>query len=100
MIHYKTDEEIELIRISADILGRAHAEVAKNIKLGVTTTDLDKIAYNYITKSGAKPSFKGYKGYPGSLCISVNEIVVHGLPGDYELKDGDIVVGKSQRIYY
>jgi methionyl aminopeptidase len=91
MIHYKTDAEIELIKKSADILGRAHAEVAKNIKPGVTTSELDKIAFDYITKKGAKPSFKGYKGYPSSLCISVNEVVVHGLPGDYELKDGDVV---------
>jgi methionyl aminopeptidase len=91
MIHCKTDAEVELIKKSADILGRAHAEVAKNIKSGVKTSELDKIAYNYITKKGAKPSFKGYKGYPSSLCISVNEVVVHGLPGDYELKEGDIV---------
>jgi methionyl aminopeptidase len=91
MIHCKTEEEIELIRKSADILGRAHAEVAKGIKVGVTTFALDKIAYDYITKSGGKPSFKGYKGYPSSLCISVNEVVVHGLPGDYELKEGDVI---------
>jgi methionyl aminopeptidase len=91
MIHYKTDEEIELIKKSADILGRAHAEVAKNIKTGVTTSELDKVAFDFISKKGAKPSFKGYKGYPSSLCISVNEVVVHGLPGDYELKEGDIV---------
>lgn len=91
MIHCKTEEEIELIRKSADILGRAHAEVAKNIKVGVTTSALDKLAYEYITKNGGKPSFKGYKGYPSSLCISVNEVVVHGLPGDYELKEGDII---------
>jgi methionyl aminopeptidase len=91
MIHCKTDAEIELIKQSADILGRAHAEVAKNIKPGVKTSELDKIAYDYITKKGAKPSFKGYKGYPSSLCISVNEVVVHGLPGDYELKEGDVV---------
>jgi methionyl aminopeptidase len=91
MIYCKTDEEIELIKKSADILGRAHAEVAKNIKPGVTTSELDKIAYNFITKNGGKPSFKGYKGYPSSLCISVNEVVVHGMPGDYQLQEGDIV---------
>ena len=91
MIYCKTDEELELIRKSAEILGKVHAEVAKNIKAGVTTSALDKIAYEYITKNGAKPSFKGYKGYPSSLCISVNEVVVHGLPGDYELKEGDII---------
>lgn len=91
MINYKTDEEIELIKESADLLGRAHAEVAKNIKAGVKTSELDKIAFDFITQNGAKPSFKGYKGYPSSLCISVNEVVVHGLPGDYVLQEGDVI---------
>lgn len=91
MIYCKTDEEIELIKKSAEILGRAHAEVAKNIRPGVTTSELDKIAYDFITRNGGKPSFKGYKGYPSSLCISVNEVVVHGMPGDYQLREGDIV---------
>jgi methionyl aminopeptidase len=91
MIYCKTDEEIELIKKSADVLGRAHAEVAKHIKSGVTTSELDEVAYNFIIQNGAKPSFKGYKGFPSSLCISVNEVVVHGIPGNYELKEGDIV---------
>ncbi|HVD98370.1 MAG TPA: type I methionyl aminopeptidase [Cytophagaceae bacterium] len=91
MIYCKTDEEIKLIKKSADILGRTHAEVAKNIKPGVKTSELDKIAYDFITKNGGKPSFKGYKGYPSSLCISVNEVVVHGMPGDYQLQEGDII---------
>ncbi len=91
MIHCKTDKEIELIKKSADVLGRTHAEVAKNIKPGVKTSDLDKIAFDFITQNGGKPSFKGYKGYPSSLCISVNEVVVHGMPGDYQLLEGDIV---------
>ncbi len=91
MIYCKNDEEVELIKKSADILGRTHAEVAKNIKPGVTTSELDKIAYNFIIQNGGKPSFKGYKGYPSSLCISVNEVVVHGMPGEYKLQEGDIV---------
>ena len=91
MIYCKTEEEIELIKKSADILGRAHAEVAKKIKPGVKTSELDKIAYDFIISNGGKPSFKGYKGYPSSLCISVNEVVVHGLPGSYELREGDII---------
>ncbi len=91
MIYCKTEAEIELIKQSAEILGKAHAEVAKNIKPGVTTSELDKIAYDYITKNGGKPSFKGYKGYPSSLCISVNEVVVHGLPNNYELVEGDVI---------
>ena len=91
MIYYKTDEEIELIKESADILGRAHAEVAKNIKIGVTTKLLDKIAEEFILDHGGKPSFKGYSGFPATLCISPNEQVVHGFPNDKELKYGDII---------
>jgi methionyl aminopeptidase len=91
MIHIKSDEEIELIRVSGDVLGRAHAEVAKAIKPGVTTGQLDEIAYKFICDNGGKPSFKGYKGYPSSLCISVNEVVVHGIPGGQILQPGDIV---------
>jgi methionyl aminopeptidase len=91
MIKYKTEEEIQIIRESADILGRAHGEVAKQVKLGVKTKDLDKIAEEFIRDHGAKASFKGYNGFPSTLCISVNENVVHGFPGEYELKDGDII---------
>jgi methionyl aminopeptidase len=91
MIFYKTEEEIELIKQSGDVLGRAHAEVAKNVKPGIKTSELDRIAYEFIIKSGGKPSFKGYRGYPATLCISVNEQVVHGIPGEYTLKEGDVV---------
>ncbi len=91
MIQYKTSEEVQLIKQSADILGRAHGEVAKYVKEGVKTSFLDKIAEEYIRDNQAVPSFKGYNGFPASLCISVNEVVVHGFPSDYELKDGDII---------
>lgn len=91
MILYKTEEEIELIRESAQILGKAHGEVAKQVKAGVKTKDLDKIAEEFIADHGAKASFKGYNGFPSTLCISVNEAVVHGFPSEYELKDGDII---------
>jgi len=91
MIFYKTEEEIETIREGAVILGRAHAEVAKVIKPGVTTKFLDSVAFEYIKSNFAEPSFKGYNAFPASLCISVNDQVVHGIPGDYTLKDGDIV---------
>lgn len=91
MIHYKTSEEIQKIRNSADILGRAHGEVAKYIKEGVKTSFLDKIAEEFIRDHNGVPSFKGYNGFPASLCISVNEVVVHGFPSEYELKDGDII---------
>lgn len=91
MIVYKTQEEIELIRQSAQILGKAHAEVAKLIQPGVSTIDLDKRAEEFIRDHKGEPSFKGYNKFPASLCISVNDAVVHGIPDKYELKDGDIV---------
>lgn len=91
MIHYKTSEEVQIIKESADILGRAHGEVAKYVKEGVKTSFLDKIAEEFIRDHDGVPSFKGYNGFPASLCISVNEVVVHGFPSEYELKDGDII---------
>lgn len=91
MIHYKTSEEVEKIKQSADILGRAHGEIAKHVRKGVKTSFLDKVAEEFIRDHGAVPSFKGYNGFPSSLCISVNEVVVHGFPSEYELKDGDII---------
>lgn len=91
MIHLKSQEEIELIKISGDLLGRAHGEVAKNVKEGVTTLFLDKIAEEYIMDHQGIPSFKGYSGFPGTLCVSPNEQVVHGMPNDSELKNGDII---------
>ena len=91
MIYYKTREEIELIRISSLLVGKTLAEVAKEIKPGVTTLQLDKIAEEFIQDNGATPSFKGYGGFPSSLCTSVNEAVVHGIPNNIPLKDGDIV---------
>ena len=91
MIFYKTKEEIELIRQSGLILGKSHGEVANMIGVGVKTKDLDKRAEEFIRDNGGIPSFKGYNNFPGSLCISVNDAVVHGIPGDYELKEGDIV---------
>ncbi|HRG78993.1 MAG TPA: M24 family metallopeptidase, partial [Cyclobacteriaceae bacterium] len=91
MIHYKTDEEIQLIRECAQILGKAHGEVAKRIKPGVKTKELDQVAEEFIRDSGGSPSFKNYHGFPSALCISVNETVVHGFPGTYELKETDVV---------
>ena len=91
MIHYKTSEEVQVIKQGALILGKAHGEVAKYIKEGVKTSFLDKVAEEYIRDSQGVPSFKGYNGFPSSLCISVNEVVVHGFPSNYVLKDGDII---------
>lgn len=91
MINYKTEEEVEIIKEGAQILGRAHAEVAKRIEPGVKTIDLDRVAEEFIRDNGGVPSFKNYNGFPASLCISLNENVVHGFPGEYALKDGDII---------
>lgn len=91
VIHYKSNEELDIIRESGIILGKAHAEISKIIRPGVKTIELDKIAYQFIADNGGTPSFKGYNGFPSTLCISVNEIVVHGFPSEYELNDGDII---------
>ncbi|GAB1445616.1 type I methionyl aminopeptidase [Flammeovirgaceae bacterium] len=91
MIYYKTADEIQIIRESAQILGQAHGEVARLIKPGIKTKDLDKVAEEYIKDHGGSPSFKGYNGFPAALCISVNETVVHGFPSQYELKETDII---------
>ena len=87
----KTEIEIEKIRTSSLLVGKTIAEVARHIKPGVTTLALDKIAEEFIRDHKAKPAFKGYHGFPASLCISVNEVVVHGIPGKRELKEGDLV---------
>lgn len=91
MIHLKTEEEIQIMRESAKILAQAHGEVARMIKPGVKTKDLDVRAEEFIRDHGGIPSFLNYNGFPASLCISVNETVVHGFPGDYEMKEGDVV---------
>lgn len=90
-LYYKTKEEIELIRESSLLVAKTLAEVAKVIKPGVTTLSLDKVAYEFINDNKAIPAFLNYSGFPNSLCISVNSHVVHGIPNNYELKDGDIV---------
>lgn len=90
-IRLKNEEEIELLRESADIVGRTLGEVAKHVQPGVSCAFLDKIGEECIRSYGATPSFKGYSGYPASLCISVNDVVVHGIPRENILKDGDIV---------
>ena len=87
----KTEEELELMRKSALLVSRTHAEVAKLIRPGITGKALDKVAFEFIKDHGATPSFLNYGGFPASLCISVNEVVVHGIPDDVEYKSGDIV---------
>jgi len=91
MIFYKTGEEIELIKNSSLLVGKTLAELAKIIEPGVTTLDLDKVAEEFIRDHGAIPGFLGYGGFPNSLCTSVNEAVVHGIPNNQPLENGDIV---------
>ncbi len=103
MIYLKTPEEIALLRASNQLVGKTLAEVAKHIRVGVTTLELDKIAEDFIRSNGAVPGFLGYGGFPNTLCISVNDQVVHGIPSNYALKEGDIVsvdCGVLQNGYY
>lgn len=91
MIYIKTDDEVELQRESSLLVGKTLAEVAKILEPGVSTAKVDKVAETFIRDNGAIPGFKGYGGFPATLCLSVNDEVVHGIPGDRILKDGDIV---------
>lgn len=88
---YKSDEEVAIQRESCLLVSATITEVAKIMKPGITTLSLDEMAETFIRDNGASPSCKGYHGYPYSLCISVNEQVVHGFPSQYVLKDGDVV---------
>ncbi|TKB98192.1 type I methionyl aminopeptidase [Pedobacter cryotolerans] len=90
-IYYKSPEEIELIRESSLLVSKTLAEVAKIIAPGVTTLTLDKLAFEFIKDHGAVPAFLNYGGFPNSLCISPNDQVVHGIPSDYVIKDGDLI---------
>ncbi len=91
MIYLKTDEEIALMRESNQLVGKTLGEIARWIAPGVTTLKLDQIAEQYIRDNGGIPGFKGYGGFPYTLCISVNENIVHGFPSAYVLRPGDIV---------
>jgi len=91
MNEIKTVEEIEILRENALIVSKTLAEVAKHIKPGVSTLEIDKVAEEFIRDHGAEPGFLGYNGFPNTLCISVNSVVVHGIPSSYILKEGDIV---------
>jgi methionyl aminopeptidase len=90
-VRIKTDEEVELIRLSSLLVGRTLAEVAARVQPGVTTLELDAVAEAFIRDHGAEPGFKGYGGFPNTLCMSVNEAVVHGIPNDKPLQNGDVL---------
>lgn len=103
MIYYKTEEEIELIRECTVLIARTLTEVASRIQPGIPTIKLDAIAEEFIRSNDAEPAFKGYMGFPNSLCISVNEAVVHGIPGSNEIQEGDIIsvdCGVHKNGYY
>jgi methionyl aminopeptidase len=90
-VEIKTPEQIERMRAAGLVVGRTLELLADSVKAGVTTGELDAIAEDHIRSSGATPSFKGYHGFPGSICTSVNDEIVHGIPGERTLADGDIV---------
>lgn len=103
MIFYKNEEDLKLMRKANLVVAETLQELKRHIKPGVTTEELDRIAENFIRSKNAVPAFKGYRGYPASLCISINEEVVHGIPGKRELKQGDIVsldIGVLLEGYY
>ena len=91
MLYLKTDEEIGLLKESNLLVSRTLGEIALLIRPGITTLYLDNFAETFIRDNGGAPAFKGYGGFPGTLCTSVNDTVVHGIPSDYVLKEGDIV---------
>ena len=91
MILLKTDEEVELIRKSSLLVAKVHAEMAKMIKPGVTTLELDALAEEFICDFGGVPAFKGYNGFPNTLCMSPDNQVVHGIPNDNPLEEGSIL---------
>lgn len=91
MIHYKTEEEVELIRQSCKLINDAIAETARILKPGITTLQLNNRAEEFLLDNGGIPSFKGYEGFPFACCISVNDAIVHGFPNSIELKEGDVV---------
>jgi methionyl aminopeptidase len=91
MIYYKNEEEIDLVRESSLLVAKTHAEIASFIKPGVTSLSLDKIAEEFIRDSGGVPAFKGYNGFPCTLCISPNEQIVHGIPNNNPLQDNSIL---------
>ncbi|MDD2548827.1 MAG: type I methionyl aminopeptidase [Bacteroidales bacterium] len=99
----RSEEEIEILRINADLVSRTLAEMAKILKPGITTLQLDKVAEEFIRDHGAEPGFLGFNGYPNTLCISINDAVVHGIPLRYAIRESDIIsidCGTKYKGYY
>ncbi len=99
MVKPKTEEEIALLRENAIIVSKTLAEVGKRVAPGVTTNELNRVAEDFIRDHGAIPSFLGFEGFPAALCMSVNDVVVHGFPSDYVLKEGDVVSVDCGTLY-
>ena len=100
MISLKSKDEIELMRRANGIVRDLLLYMEENVKVGITTKELDRLAYEFITKAGAKPSFLGFEGFPGSICTSIDECVVHGIPSDKEyLEEGQIISIDVGTIY-
>lgn len=99
MIRLKTEEEIEILRLNAILVSKTLAEVGKHIVPGVTTLELNNIAETFIRDNGAEPAFLGYGGFPYTLCISVNDVIVHGFASDYRLIEGDIISVDCGTVY-
>ena len=91
MINIKTEKDLEVMRVACQITRDTLDYLKTQIKVGITTKELDNLAYNYIKSRGAKPSFLGYGGFPATICASINSVVVHGIPDNTPLKDGDII---------
>ena len=103
MVYLRDPSEIDLIREAAQVVGRTLKMLGEHVRPGITTAELDRIAEAYIRSQGAEPAFKGYRGFPASICPSVNEQVVHAIPGGTKLKEGDIIsldVGARKNGYY
>lgn len=103
MITLKSKREIELLRVAGNIVYQTHQYLKPYIKEGITTKELDKLAEDFIKSKDATPSFKGYQGFPGTICASINDEVVHGIPGNRKLKNGDIIsidIGACYKGYH
>lgn len=103
MIKIKSSLEIKLMEKAGKIVGETHKYLKEYLKPGITTKELDSLAYDFIIKKGATPSFKGYEGFPASICTSINEEVVHGIPSNRKLKNGDIIsidIGACYKGYH